>query len=253
MMADLWSLTGKRALIVGATRGIGAAIAETLMQLGAEVTIISRNKEDLEKCTQAWRNAGHVCHYICSDLSNPKAPDDIFKSFNEIYSDAKLDILINNIGIVLSKPTQTITADDYEFVMQMNLTSVFKLCQNGLPYLKRSTNPCIVNITSINTFKATPENVLAGMTRTAINHLTKSLAVEWSPYKIRVNAVAPGFTNTDRMKSYSQEQLSNIVQKIPLQRIAEPQEIAAAAVFLCLPAASYITGQCIIADGGSTL
>ena len=135
----------------------------------------------------------------------------------------------------------------------MNLISVFKLCQNGLAYLKKSTSPCIVNITSINAFKATPENVLAGMTRTAINHLTKSLAVEWSPYKIRVNAVAPGFTNTDRMKSYSPEQLSNIVKEIPLQRMAEPKEIAAAAVFLCLPAASYITGQCIIADGGYTL
>jgi NAD(P)-dependent dehydrogenase (short-subunit alcohol dehydrogenase family) len=110
-----------------------------------------------------------------------------------------------------------------------------------------------IHISSTNAYKAAPEKILDGITRSAIISLTKSLAIEWAKYKIRVNAIAPGLTNTDRTQSLSQEKLSEYVKKIPLQRIADAQEIASSTVFLCLPAASYITGQCIIVDGGVTL
>lgn len=164
-----------------------------------------------------------------------------------------LDILVNTVGIYLSKSTISITPQDYHQIIHSNLTSTFKMCQASFPFLKKADKACVVNMSSINALRATPDRILDGMTRSAIVHMTKSLAMEWAQFQIRVNSIAPGYTNTDRLKKYSQDQLSAFREKIPLKRIAEPHEIASIIAFLCLPSSAYITGQCIVADGGLTL
>jgi Tropinone reductase 1 len=250
---NLWRLDNKHALVTGGTKGIGAAIAEMLMQLGATVTIVARSDDAISKRISTWRKAGFLCQGISADMSDANAAKFIFSKLDQVANTDVIDILINTVGIVLTKVTYDITSDEYDHIIQTNLTSTFEMCQNALPFLKKSGDSCIVNISSTNAYNAAPEKVLDGITRSAIVSLTKSLAVEWAKYKIRVNAIAPGLTNTDRTQSLSQEKLTEYIKKIPLQRIADANEIASSIAFLCLPAASYITGQCIIVDGGTTL
>jgi Tropinone reductase 1 len=154
---------------------------------------------------------------------------------------------------VLAKETVKISKSDYQQNLQTNLGSVLQLCQALFPLLQSAHGARIVNISSINALQATPGKILDGITRSGVISLTKSLAVEWASYGIRVNAVAPGFTGTTRMKRYTEEQLARYTSNIPLKRLAQPSEIASAIAFLCMPAASYITGQCITVDGGFTL
>lgn len=143
---NLWRLDNKHALVTGGTKGIGAAIAEMLMQLGATVTIVARSDDAISKRISTWRKAGFLCHGICADMSDANAAKFIFSKLNQVANTDALDILINTIGIVLTKSTSDITSDEYNHIIQTNLTSTFEMCQKALPFLKKSGDSCIVNI-----------------------------------------------------------------------------------------------------------
>jgi tropinone reductase I len=235
-MNSHWQLSGKRALVTGASKGIGKAVAEELASLGAEVLSVSRNFSGL---------GGMRCD-VTRESDRGKVYDKIFSGWGS------LDILINNAGTNNRKQILNSTKDDYDELLELNQNSVFEMCRLFHPLLKKSESGAIVNITSVagETFVGT--GAAYAMTKAAINQLTKYLAVEWAKDNIRVNAVAPWYIRTPLTEKFvtNNEYMEKIFSRTPMKRIGEPEEVARAAAFLVMPASGYITGEIISVDGG---
>ncbi|HEX7152790.1 MAG TPA: SDR family oxidoreductase [Thermoanaerobaculia bacterium] len=225
-----WTLTGKTALVTGATKGIGLAIAEELRRFGATVIGVARDNPD----------------GISADVSRAADRQRIFAGLD------RLDILVNNAGTNIRKASVDYTYEEYERVRETNMDSVFELCRLAHPLLKASGNASVINIISIAAFRHLGTGLPYAMTKAAVAHLTKVLAGEWAKDGIRVNAIAPWYIRTPLAEPVLQDpvRLGKILAATPMGRIGEPEEVSGLAAFLCLPAASYITGQCIAVDGG---
>ncbi|XP_004295978.1 PREDICTED: tropinone reductase homolog At1g07440-like [Fragaria vesca subsp. vesca] len=250
-----WLLEGMTALVTGGTKGIGCAIVEELARLGATVHTCAWNEVQLNQRLSQWKTKGfhQVTGSVCDLVSKPQREELMYK-VSSLF-DGKLNILINNAGTNISKPTADYTAEDYSFLMGTNLESSYNMCQLEHPLLKASGAGNIVLISSI------AGVVLVGgcgsiysASKGAINQLAKVLACEWGKDKIRINSVAPGFIRTPLTEDIlnNQTMLEAINTRIPLGRPGEPEEISSFVTFLCMPAASYITGQTICIDGGMT-
>lgn len=223
-----WRLDGQRALVTGGTRGIGAAVTAELRALGATVLTLARREADL-----------------CADLSEPGAAAEIIGKLDG------LEILVNNVGTNVRKSTVGYAPTDYQRVLDTNLTAAFQLCQEAYPLLVRSGGS-IVNIGSVAGTVGIGTGAAYAMSKAALDQLTRYLAVEWGPVGIRVNAVNPFYTRTPLAQPVLEDpvRLEKILASTPLGRIANPEDVAAAAAFLCLPAARHVTGQCLAVDGG---
>ncbi|KAK4268726.1 hypothetical protein QN277_025338 [Acacia crassicarpa] len=253
-----WSLSGMTALVTGATRGIGQAIVEELAEFGAVVHICSRNQEDIDKCLKEWKSKGfRVTGSVC-DVSSRDQRQSLMETVGAIFH-GKLNILINNAGTIDVKESVDHTAEDISTIMSTNFEATYHFSQLAHPLLKASGHGAIVNISSISTSKVLPGVSAYAASKGAINQITKYMAMEWAKDNIRVNAIASGTVMTlllesSLKKSTMGDNAANIfASQIPAGRIAEPKEISGMAAFLCLPAASYITGQVICVDGGFTL
>ncbi|KAG4921949.1 hypothetical protein JHK86_050762 [Glycine max] len=223
-----WSLHGMTALVTGGTRGIGHAIVEELAEFGATVHICARNQDDIDKCLEEWKNKG----------------------LNVTGS-------VNNAATNITKKITDYTAEDISAIMGTNFESVYHLCQVAHPLLKDSGNGSIVFISSVAGLKALPVFSVYAASKGAMNQFTKNLALEWAKDNIRANAVAPGPVKTKLLEcivnsSEGNESINGIVSQTFVGRMGETKEISALVAFLCLPAASYITGQVICVDGGFT-
>lgn len=248
-MIDRWTLTGKKALITGATKGIGKAIAQEFLVLGAEVTIVARHEPTLTQVLQSWHDQGWNAHGIAADVATASGRQAVLEQLNM----GGLDILVNNVGTNIRKRAIDYAAAEYMQIFQTNLDSVFELCQMSYPLLKASAGS-IVNIGSVAGLTAVRTGAPYGMTKAALVQLTRSLAVEWGRDRIRINTVAPWFVQTPLTEPLlkNPELLAEVEAATPLQRTGTPEEIAGVVAFLCMPAAAYLTGQCISVDGGFT-
>ena len=249
---DRWTLTGKKALITGATKGIGLAIAQEFLALGAEVMIVARNAEAVQQQLEMWNQLGLHPQGIAADVTKSRERQAIFDRV--VQQMGGLDLLINNVGTNIRKQAVDYTPEEYESIFQTNLTSVFEMCRHAYPLLKTSGNGSIVNIGSVAGLVAIRTGAPYGMTKAALVQLTRALAVEWASDRIRVNTIAPWFIRTPLTEPLlnNLETLNAVIAQTPMKRVGEPQEIAGLAAFLCTSAASYITGQCIAVDGGFT-
>lgn len=249
-----WSLTGMTALVTGGTRGIGHAIVNDLVAFGATVHTCSRTESELNKCLQEWQSKGFSVTGSVCDVSSRPQRESLIQQVASTFN-GKLNIFVNNVGSNFRKPTIEYTAEEYSELMTINLDSSFHLCQLAYPLLKESGNGSIVFISSVAGVVSLGTGSVYAASKAAINQLTKNLACEWAIDNIRSNCVVPWATRTPLVEHLFQNQkfVDDIMSRTPLKRIAEPEEVSSLVTFLCLPAASYITGQVICVDGGLTV
>lgn len=248
---SLWSLKGQLALVTGGTKGIGEAIVQQFLDLGASVCLVARDSTLLQQQLDNYRQQGHDVEGVSADVSQPGAARTIIDAVNEKWG--SLDILVNNAGTNIRKPTADYTQTDYDHVLNTNMRSAYELSQAAYPLLKAAKyGGKIVMVSSVSGLAHTSSGSLYGMTKAAMLQLTRNLAVEWATDGIRVNAVAPWYINTPLATPVltNPEKLAGILKRTPMNRVGEPDEIASVVSFLCMPASGYVTGQTISADGG---
>ncbi|KAL7495189.1 hypothetical protein ACHAWT_007746 [Skeletonema menzelii] len=254
--ASFWRLNSQNALVTGGTKGIGAAIVTQLSSLGCSVLTCARNGDELSERLHEWNDQhGLDVQGIVADVSTPEGREILRKEVEDRFG-GKLDILVNNVGTNIRKKTPEYSEDDYNFVMKTNLESVFELTKLCYPYLKSSSvkpeTSSVVNIGSVAGVTCMKSGTIYAMTKAAMNQLTGNLACEWGPDGIRVNCVTPWYINTPLAKQVLKDEAykASVLERTPMGRIGEPNEVASLVAFLCTPAAGYISGQVISVDGG---
>ncbi|XVF83729.1 hypothetical protein PTKIN_Ptkin16aG0515200 [Pterospermum kingtungense] len=246
-----WSLNGMTALVTGGTRGIGHAVVEELAGLGAAVYTCSRNEDELNKCLKEWQGKGLLVSGSVCDASIKDQRQKLIENVSSVFN-GKLNILINNVGTNIRKPTIEYSDEEFSKIITTNFESAYHLCQIAHPLLKASGAGSIVFISSVAGLTHIGTGSIYAPTKAAINQLTKNLACEWAKDNIRTNCVAPWYTRTSLVEHLleKKEFVEKVISRTPLERVGEPEEVSSAVAFLCLPAASYITGQIISVDGG---
>lgn len=243
-----FSLTGKKALVTGSSKGIGASIAQALAQAGADIVLVGRTKASLEATKSAIINIGRKVEIVLCDVSSVDA---IKEAFSDIAA-LKVDILINNAGSISRAPAAEAQMEEWNRIIETNLNSVFQISQAcGRAMIAQGTGT-IINIASLLSFQGGINVPAYTASKHGVAGVTKALANEWGSRGVTVNAIAPGYISTDNTAALraDADRNASILARIPIGRWGNPEDIAAVAVFLASPAARYINGEVLTVDGG---
>jgi len=242
------SLKDKVALVTGGSRGIGKAIATRLADAGAHVLLTARTSEAAENVAAEIRDSGGDARGIVLDVSDYDAVE---KGMAELLADyARIAILVNNAGITSDNLLLRMKREDWDKVLQTNLSGVYRLCRAVVPSMVRARYGRIVNITSVVAGLGNPGQTNYAAAKAGIEGFTRSLARELASRAISVNCIAPGFVDTDMTRSLDDTAKEKLLAQIPLKRLGTPEDVAAAALFLVSAEAEYITGTTLHVNGG---
>jgi 2-dehydro-3-deoxy-D-gluconate 5-dehydrogenase len=250
LILDQFKLHDRVALVTGASTGLGAAIAIALAEAGAQVCCHGNTRSPESTCDRI-KSAGGVAHAITGDLSNAETPKDLVARTLERFG--RIDILVNNAGTIRRAPAVDYSEDDWAAVIEVNLSSVFRLSQlAGRHMIENNRGGKIVNIASLLSFQGGITVPAYAASKGGMAQLTKALANEWAKHAINVNAIAPGYMRTNNTAALQADETRNrqILERIPAGRWGEPEDLAGAAVFLSSNASDYINGHVLVVDGG---
>jgi Tropinone reductase 1 len=252
MDANRWRLDGQIALVTGASLGIGRAIAAELIGLGAGVLLVARDEAQLEATRAELEEEfpESEVRAFAADVAEPEQRREIFDWVEDLGTG--LQLLVNNAGGNVTRAAMDYGDDEWRQLFEVNLFSAFELCRFAFPLLSQHAASAIVNVGSVSGIAHVRSGAPYGMTKAALHQLSRNLACEWAEDGVRVNSVAPWYIRTRRTsdKLADPDYLDEVIARTPMRRIGEPEEVAAAVAFLCLPASSYVTGECIAVDGG---
>lgn len=252
MILDKFRLDGKVALVTGGTRGIGLAIAKALGEAGARLVISAR--APLQDAADTLTTAGVDFTFIAADMRDEAAADALTQQVVERFG--RLDILVNNAGVAIHGDSGDFDDETWRKIMSLNVDAVFRACRAALAPMRAQGSGVILNIGSISGIVSNiPQNQVAyNSSKAAVHMMSKSLASELAAENIRVNAIAPGYIETDMSRGgiENPDWFPIWRDMTPMARVGQPDEVAAAALFLCAPASSYVTGEVLVIDGGYT-
>ena len=246
---EKFRLTGKTALVTGSASGLGAAIAIAFAEAGAQVAVHG-NRRPADDTAAAIVEAGGKATAFSADLSSDTGADDLFKAVTAACG--PVDILVNNAGMIFRSEATEFPMDEWEKVLHVNLTSVFRLSQlAGAAMLERGGGK-IINIASLLSFQGGIRVPAYAASKGAVAQLTKALSNEWAARGVQVNAIAPGYFRTENTSALQADETRNrqILERIPAQRWGDPEDLTGAAVFLASAASNYVTGEVLTVDGG---
>lgn len=247
-LIDRFSLQGRVAIITGAGKGIGASIARGFAEAGASVVLAARTESDLQALAEELTGPGSETLCIPTDVLEFDQLQALVTATMERFG--RVDILVNNAGGFPPKPMLQTSAREFEAAMRFNVTTAFELSRLCAPHLAERGEGCILNISSVAGHKPTPCFSAYGTAKGALSLLTRELAQEFAP-RVRVNAIAVGSTRTDALNTVLSEEVEKtMVELTPMGRLGEVEDIALGALYLCSPAASYVTGDILGINGG---
>ena len=249
MILDKFRLDERVALVTGASAGLGAAIAVALAEAGAHVAAHGNSRNPVATC-EAVERAGRRALAVRGDLAERGVPQELLaQTLGEF---GRLDILVNNAGTIRRAPALEYSEEDWATVIEVNLSSVFRLSQAAGRHMIESGRGKIINVASLLSFQGGVTVPAYAASKGGVAQLTKALANEWAGRGVNVNAIAPGYMRTDNTAALRQDETRNrqILERVPAGRWGEPSDLAGAAVFLSSPASDYMHGHVLVVDGG---
>jgi NAD(P)-dependent dehydrogenase (short-subunit alcohol dehydrogenase family) len=254
-LSELYTLSGRVALVTGGSRGLGLEMAEGLAEAGASLMLLARREQWLAPAVEAMRTHGFVCEGAICDVSRAEEVQSAVDKTVERYG--RIDILVNNAGVSWGAPAEEMPLEKWRMVLDINLTGAFLFAQAAGREMIRRGFGRIINVASVAGLRASmPEGLhYAGYvaSKGGLIALTRELAAKWAQHDIRVNAIAPGFFPSRMTEKVLDHMQPFIQSSIPMRRVGRPGELKGVAVFLASPASDYITGQTIVVDGGATI
>ena len=252
-LLEKFSLEGKTVLITGGSKGLGKAVALGLADAGANIAVASRGIDLCEDSAHEISQKGVKTIAIQADVTKPDQVENMVQT--TVSEFGSLDVIFNNAGTAIVAPAEEMSYEDLTKIIDLNVVGLFLCCQSAARVMIPQKSGSIINMASMSAHVVNLPQKTSNYnaSKAAVVQLTKNLAVEWAPHNIRVNVVSPGYHLTELAKSFSDELINMWREKIPMQRIADPSELAGAILFLASDASSYCTGMEMIIDGGYTL
>lgn len=248
---EQFRLNDKVSIVTGGSKGIGFGIAKALAEAGSDIILVARDQKNLDRARQEIATTGRSVQTCAFDMNKVELIEDMFDGI--IRNAGEVDILVNNAGVTRRAPAEKISAEDWDIVLNLNVTAVFTLCRAfARQRIKNGKGGKIINIASLMSETVREDNAPYAASKGAIRQLTKALAVDWAKYHINVNAIGPGFIRTDLTRSLWEDESFDqwLKWKTPQARWGNPEDLGYAAVYLASPASDFVTGHTLYVDGG---
>jgi len=254
-VSDLFDLKGKVALVTGASRGLGRAMALALAGAGCDVALNARLSSSLEEAAEKIRKMGRKTALLAGDISDEAQVDHVVEKTLQAFG--RIDVLVNNAGVWEGSYLVRLKKEDWDKVLKVNLTGAYLVAKAVGKVMLKQRSGKIINISSISAFKPIQQSLAYAASKAGVMQMTRVIALELGPAGVQVNGIAPGFFDTDMTRRYqdadAKEALEAYVAKIPLRRTGKPEDLNGLVVFLASKASDHITGQTIVIDGGESL